>query len=180
MDPKLRGTRTLMNLATAFAGESQARNKYTFFASKAKKEGYEQIAAIFLETAEQEKEHAKIWYKLLFGPIGNTMHNLEIAASGENEEWTDMYPMMAQDAREEGFNEIAELFTLVGGAEKAHDERFRKLLDNVKMNSVFSRAKETIWQCRNCGHLHVGLEAPEECPLCAHPRAHFQVKAENY
>ncbi len=180
MKKPLNGTRTVLNLMRAFAGESQARNKYTFFASKAKKEGYEQIAALFQETADQEKEHAKIWYKLLYDGIGSTMKNLQAAAAGENEEWTDMYPTMAKEAREEGFDEIAELFTLVAGAEKAHDERFTRLLLNIQENEVFSRDSECVWQCRNCGHLHIGKDAPEECPLCAHPQAHFQLKPENY
>ncbi len=180
MAKSLKGTKTELNLMAAFAGESQARNKYTYYASKAKKEGYEQIAALFQETADQEKEHAKMWFKLLYDGIGTTMNNLIDAAKGENEEWTDMYPTMAREAQEEGFDEIAKLFSLVADVEKAHEERYKKLLANVQGGIVFSRDNECIWQCRNCGHLHIGKAAPEECPVCAHPRAHFQIKPENY
>lgn len=164
----------------AFAGESQARNKYTYYASKAKKEGYEQIAALFQETADQEKEHAKMWFKLLHDGIGATMDNLVDAAGGENYEWTEMYPTMAREAEEEGFEDIARLFSLVADVEKAHEDRYKKLLANIQGGVVFSRDNECIWQCRNCGHLHIGKEAPVECPVCAHPRAHFQIKPENY
>ena len=164
----------------AFAGESQARNKYTYFASKAKKEGYVQIAAIFEETANNEKEHAKIWYKLLNGGIGSTAENLEDAANGENYEWTDMYAGFAKVAREEGFDEIADLFEGVAAIEKEHEERYRKLLANVSEGLVFSRDGEKIWQCANCGHIVIGKQAPEVCPVCAHPQAYFQIKAENY
>lgn len=180
MTKSLKGTKTEANLMEAFAGESQARNKYTYYASKAKKEGYEQIAALFQETADQEKEHAKIWFKLLHDGIGATMDNLADAAGGENYEWTEMYPTMAREAQEEGFEEIAKLFSLVADVEKAHEERYKKLLANIQGGVVFSRDNECIWQCRNCGHLHIGTAAPEECPVCAHPRAHFQVKPENY
>ena len=180
MKKELKGTKTEANLMAAFAGESQARNKYTYYASKAKKEGYEQIAALFQETADQEKEHAKMWFKLLHDGIGATMDNLVDAAKGENEEWTDMYPTMAREAAEAGFDEIAKLFSLVADVEKAHEERYKKLLANIQNGVVFSRDNECIWQCRNCGHLHIGNAAPEECPVCAHPRAHFQIKPENY
>ena len=176
----LKGTKTEANLMTAFAGESQARNKYTYYASKAKKEGYEQIAALFQETADQEKEHAKMWFKLLHDGIGATMDNLVDAAGGENYEWTEMYPTMAREAEEEGFEDIARLFSLVADVEKAHEDRYKKLLANIQGGVVFSRDNECIWQCRNCGHLHIGKEAPVECPVCAHPRAHFQIKPENY
>lgn len=176
---ELKGTKTEKNLWTAFAGESQARNKYTYFASKAKKEGYEQIAAIFQETADNEKEHAKMWFKLL-GGIGSTAENLVAAAAGEHEEWTDMYAQMAVEAREEGFGYIAELFEGVAAIEKEHEERYLKLLENVKGKLVFSRDGDCIWQCRNCGHIHVGKEAPEVCPVCNHSQAHFQIKPENY
>jgi len=175
----LKGTKTEKNLLEAFAGESMARNKYTYFASVAKKEGYEQIAAIFLETAENEKEHAKLWFKALNG-IGNTMENLIQAAAGENEEWTKMYARMAQEAREEGFNELAALFEGVAKVEKEHEERYLKLLENIKQNEVFSKKETTVWKCRNCGHIHVGNEAPERCPVCAHPQAYFEVAAKNY
>ena len=180
MDKSLKGTKTEANLMAAFAGESQARNKYTYYASKAKKDGYEQIAALFQETADQEKEHAKMWFKLLHGGIGATMDNLADAAGGENYEWTEMYPTMAREAAEEGFDEIARLFSLVADVEKAHEERYKKLLANIEGGIVFSRDNECIWQCRNCGHLHIGNAAPTECPVCAHPRAHFQLKPENY
>ena len=176
---ELKGTKTEANLMAAFAGESQARNKYTYYASKAKKDGYEQIAALFEETAAQEKEHAKMWFKLFHG-IGSTAENLLDAATGENDEWTDMYPTMAREAREEGFDEIADLFERVAAIEKAHEERYRKLLANVEDKLVFSREGDCIWQCRNCGHIHVGTDAPEVCPVCNHPQAYFQLKAENF
>ena len=176
---ELKGSKTEQNLWTAFAGESQARNKYTYFASKAKKDGYVQISKIFEETAANEKEHAKIWFKLLNG-IGTTAENLEAAAQGENYEWTDMYATMAKEAREEGFDHIAFLFEEVAKIEKEHEERYRKLLANVEGGLVFSRDGEMIWQCSNCGHIHVGKQAPEMCPVCAHPKAYFQLKAENY
>lgn len=178
---ELKGTKTEKNLWEAFAGESQARNKYTFFASVAKKEGYEQLAAIFEETAANEKEHAKMWFKALNGgSIPDTMTCLEMAAGGEHDEWTEMYPRMAKEAKEEGFNQIAALFTMVAQIEKEHEERYRKLLANVEGGLVFSRDGEMIWQCSNCGHIHVGKQAPEMCPVCAHPKAYFQLKAENY
>ena len=176
----LKGTRTEANLLAAFAGESQARNKYTYFASKAKKDGYVQIAAIFEETANNEKEHAKLWYKLLHGGIGSTMENLKHAAEGENYEWTDMYATFAKEAREEGFNEIADLFEGVAAIEKEHEERYRKLIENIEGGLVFSRDGDVIWQCANCGHICVGQKAPEVCPVCAHPQAYFLVKAENH
>ena len=179
--PELKGSKTEKNLMEAFAGESQARNKYTYFASKAKKEGYEQIAAIFLETAENEKEHAKIWYKLLNGgEVGNTIENLQAAADGENYEWTDMYDRFAREAKEEGFDKIAYLFTEVGKIEKEHEERYKKLLENVKGDLVFSKDGDKIWKCRNCGHICIGKEAPGICPVCNHPQSYFEVKAENY
>ena len=175
------GTKTEKNLEAAFAGESQARNKYTFFASKAKKDGYEQIAAIFQETADNEKEHAKMWYKELHGgTIESTEVNLEAAADGENYEWTDMYKGFADTAREEGFCELAEKFEAVAAIEKTHEERYRKLLNNVKEKRVFSRDGDAIWVCRNCGHIVVGKDAPEICPVCAHPQAYFEIKAQNY
>ena len=176
---ELKGSKTEQNLWTAFAGESQARNKYTYFASKAKKDGYVQISKIFEETAANEKEHAEIWFKLLNG-IGTTAENLEAAAQGENYEWTDMYATMAKEDREEGFDHIAFLFEEVAKIEKEHEERYRKLLANVEGGLVFSRDGEMIWQCSNCGHIHVGRQAPEMCPVCAHPKAYFQLKAENY
>ena len=177
----LKGTKTEANLQTAFAGESQARNKYTYFASKAKKEGYEQIAAIFLETAENEKEHAKIWFKLLHDDaVPSTVENLKAAAEGENYEWTDMYAKFAKEAREEGFNRIAALFEMVGEIEKHHEERYRKLLKNIEDEVVFSREGDAIWQCRNCGHIVIGKKAPELCPVCAHPKSYFQMEAQNY
>ncbi len=178
---ELKGSRTEANLLAAFAGESQARNKYTYYASKAKKDGYEQIAALFLETAENEKEHAKIWFKLLHdGSIPGTEWNLEDAAAGENYEWTDMYAGFAKEAREEGFNHIAFLFEEVAKIEKEHEERYLKLLENVKGKIVFSKDEDAIWKCRNCGHIVVGKEAPEVCPVCTHPKAYFELKAENY
>ena len=176
----LKGTKTEANLQAAFAGESQARNKYTYFASKAKKEGYVQIAAIFEETAKNEMEHAKIWYKLLHDGVGTTSENLLDAAMGENYEWTDMYATFAKEAKEEGFDKIAYLFEAVGRIEKEHENRYRKLLERVNGEVVFSRDGETIWQCSNCGHIHIGKKAPEMCPVCEHPKAYFQVKAENY
>ena len=175
----LKGTETEKNLWTAFAGESQARNKYTYFASKAKKEGYEQIAAIFEETANNEKEHAKMWFKLLDG-IGSTPENLKAAAEGENYEWTDMYDGFAKTARKEGFEAIAKLFEGVAAIEKHHEERYRKLLKNVEDKAVFSKDGDAIRQCRNCGHIVVGKEAPAVCPVCAHPQAYFEVAKENY
>ena len=177
--PELKGSKTEANLWTAFAGESQARNKYTYFASKAKKDGYVQISKIFEETAANEKEHAEIWFKLL-GGIGSTAENLAAAAEGENYEWTDMYATMAKEAEEEGFDHIAFLFSEVAKIEKEHEERYRKLLANVEGGLVFSRDGDMIWQCSNCGHIHVGKQAPEVCPVCAHPRDYFQLKAENY
>lgn len=178
---ELKGSRTEANLMAAFAGESQARNKYTYYASKAKKDGYEQIAALFLETAENEKEHAKIWFKLLHGgAVPSTEENLKDAAAGENYEWTDMYAGFAEEARNEGFNEIAALFEMVAKIEKEHEERYLKLLANIKDGVVFSKDGDTIWKCRNCGHIVIGKKAPEMCPVCAHPKAYFEVKAENY
>lgn len=178
---ELKGTKTEKNLMEAFAGESQARNKYTYFASKAKKDGYVQIAALFEETANNEKEHAKMWFKLLEGGgIKGTLDNLKAAAQGENDEWTDMYPRMAKEAREEGFDEIANMMEGVAAIEKEHEERYRKLLKNIEDKVVFSRDEECIWQCSNCGHICVGKQAPEVCPVCAHPQAYFQIKAENY
>ena len=177
----LKGTKTEKNLMQAFAGESQARNKYTYFASKAKKEGYEQIAAIFQETADNEKEHAKMWFKLLNGgEIGTTAENLNAAADGENYEWTDMYAEFAKIAKEEGFDHIAYLFEEVGKIEKEHEERYLKLLENVKDGKVFEAGEVKIWKCRNCGHIVIGKEAPEICPVCSHPKAYFEIKAENY
>lgn len=178
---ELKGSKTEANLLAAFAGESQARNKYTYYASKAKKEGYVQIAALFEETANNEKEHAKIWFKLLHdGEIPSTPENLEDAAAGENYEWTDMYAGFAKTAKEEGFDHIAFLFESVGKIEKEHEERYRKLIANIEGGLVFSRDGDTIWQCSNCGHIVVGKKAPEVCPVCAHPKAYFQIKAENY
>ena len=177
----LKGTKTEKNLQEAFAGESQARNKYSYFASKAKKDGFVQIAAIFEETAANEKEHAKIWYKLLHGgSVGSTLDNLVDAANGENYEWTDMYARFAEDAKAEGFDEIAFLFEEVGKIEKEHEERYRKLLANIQGDLVFSREGDVIWQCSNCGHICVGKKAPELCPVCAHPKSFFEVCAENY
>ncbi len=178
---ELKGSQTEKNLMEAFAGESQARNKYTYFASKARKDGYEQIAAIFEETAHNEKEHAKMWFKLLMGgDILSTEENLKMAADGENYEWTDMYAEFAKTAKEEGFNHIAFLFEGVAKIEKEHEERYNKLLNNVKEGLVFEKPEENTWKCRNCGHIHVGEKALEICPVCAHPKAHFEVKAENY
>lgn len=177
---ELKGTRTEANLMVAFAGESQARNKYTYYASKAKKEGYEQIAALFTETADNEKEHAKIWFKLLHDGIADTVTNLKDAASGENYEWTDMYAKMAKEAREEGFDHIAYLFEGVAKIEKEHEERYLKLLSNIEEGIVFSRDGDMIWKCANCGHIHIGKEAPEVCPVCDHPKAYFAIDAKNY
>ena len=176
---ELKGTKTEKNLMTAFAGESQARNKYTYFASVAKKEGFEQIASIFLATAENEKEHAKMWLKAL-GERGNTAQNLAAAADGENYEWTDMYETFAREAEEEGFEDLAKKFRAVGAIEKSHEERYRALLKNIEMQQVFAKSEEKMWECRNCGHLVMGKEAPEVCPVCAHPRSYFEVRAENY
>lgn len=176
----LKGTKTEKNLMAAFAGESQARNKYTYFASKAKKDGYVQIAKIFEETADNEKEHAKIWFKLLEGGIGDTLDNLKNAASGENYEWTDMYAAFAKDARDEGFDEIAALFDGVAKVEKEHEERYRKLIENIEGGLVFSKDEDVIWQCLNCGHICIGKKAPEVCPVCAHPQSYFQIKNDNY
>lgn len=178
---ELKGSKTEQNLMTAFAGESQARNKYTYFASKAKKEGYEQIAAIFQETSDNEKEHAKMWFKLLNGgEIGTTAENLKAAADGENYEWTDMYAEFAKTAKEEGFARIAYLFEEVAKIEKEHEQRYLKLLENVKDGKVFEAGEVKIWKCRNCGHIVVGTKAPEVCPVCSHPKAYFEIKAENY
>jgi len=176
---ELKGSKTEKNLMEAFAGESQARNKYTYFASVAKKEGYEQIAAIFQQTADNEKEHAKLWFKAL-GELGNTAENLLAAAEGENYEWTDMYAGFAKDAEEEGFTELAARFRMVAAIEKTHEERYRKLLSNVEMQKVFEKCEETMWECRNCGHLVIGKKAPEVCPVCAHPQSYFEVRKENY
>ena len=178
---ELKGTKTETNLLTAFAGESQARNKYTYFASKAKKDGYEQIAAIFEETANNEKEHAKMWFKELHGgSIPDTMENLLDAANGENYEWTDMYSEFAKVAKEEGFDRIAYLFEGVAAIEKEHEERYRKLIENIEGGLVFSRDGDKIWKCRNCGHIVIGKDAPKVCPICAHPQSYFEIKAENY
>ena len=178
---ELKGSKTEQNLMTAFAGESQARNKYTYFASKARKDGYEQIAAIFEETANNEKEHAKMWFKLLNGgEISDTATNLKAAADGENYEWTDMYAEFAKIAKEEGFDHIAYLFEEVGKIEKEHEERYLKLLENVKDGKVFEAGEVKIWKCRNCGHIVVGTSAPEVCPVCNHPKSFFEIKAENY
>ncbi len=179
MANKYAGTQTEKNLQAAFAGESEARNKYTFFASVAKKEGYEQISSLFLKTADNEKEHAKIWLKELAG-IGNTAQNLAEAAAGENYEWTDMYEGFAKTADEEGFPELAEKFRLVGAIEKHHEERYRALLHNVEAQEVFAKSEVKIWECRNCGHIVIGTEAPEICPACAHPRSYFEIHLENY
>ncbi len=177
----LKGSKTEKNLMEAFAGESQARNKYTYFASKARKEGYQQIADIFEETARNEKEHAKIWFKYLQGgDIQDTVSNLNAAADGENFEWTDMYDRMAKEAREEGFTEIAARFEMVGRIEKEHEARYRKLLGNIKGDLVFSRDGDCVWQCINCGHIVVGKKAPKICPVCSHPQSYFQIKSENY
>lgn len=177
---ELKGSKTEKNLQAAFAGESEARNKYTYFASKAKKDGFVQIASIFEETAANEKEHAKIWYKFLSGGVGSTLENLREAASGEHYEWTEMYPQFAKEAREEGFEEIARLFEGVAEIEKEHEERYKKLLANIEGDLVFSKDGDTVWQCSNCGHICVGKKAPDVCPVCNHPQSYFQVKAENY
>lgn len=176
---ELKGSKTEQNLMTAFAGESQARNKYTYFASVAKKEGYEQIAEIFLKTADNEKEHAKMWFAALDG-IGTTAENLKAAAEGENYEWTDMYDTFAKEAEEEGFKALAAKFRMVGAIEKAHEERYLALLNNVEMQQVFEKSEETMWECRNCGHLVIGKKAPKVCPVCAHPGSFFEVRKENY
>ncbi|MBR2500029.1 MAG: rubrerythrin family protein [Clostridia bacterium] len=176
----LKGTKTEANLLAAFAGESQARNKYTYYASKAKKEGYVQIANLFEETAANEKEHAKIWFKLLHDGIADTATNLKDAAAGENYEWTEMYSTFAKEAKEEGFDRIAALFTAVAKIEKEHEERYNALLANLESGAVFERDSEKIWQCGNCGHIHIGKSAPEICPVCEHPKAYFYIKAENY
>ena len=175
----LKGTQTEKNLLAAFAGESEARNKYTFFASKARKEGYEQIAALFLKTAENEKEHAKLWFKELEG-IGDTAENLQAAAEGENYEWTDMYEDFAKTAEAEGFTELAHRFRLVAAIEKHHEERYRALLHNVEMAEVFAKSEVKVWECRNCGHIVIGTSAPEVCPTCNHPQSYFEVREENY
>ena len=178
---ELKGSKTYDNLMAAFAGESQARNKYTYFASKAKKDGYEQIAAIFEETANQEKEHAKMWFKELNGgEVPGTLDNLNAAADGENYEWTDMYEEFAKVADEEGFTALAKKFRGVAAIEKMHEERYRKLISNIEEGLVFSRDGDTIWQCRNCGHIVIGKEAPKVCPVCAHPQSYFEIKKENY
>lgn len=178
---ELKGTKTEKNLMEAFAGESQARNKYTYFASRAKKDGYQQIAALFEETANNEKEHAKLWFKLLEGgAVKDTMANLKAAAEGENYEWTDMYERMAREAEEEGFTEIAARMRGVAAVEKHHEERYRRLLQNIEEGVVFSREGDRIWQCRNCGHIVIGKKAPEVCPVCEHPQSYFEIKAENY
>ena len=179
MDNKYKGTKTELNLQAAFAGESQARNKYTYFASKAKKEGFEQIAALFLKTADNEKEHAKMWFKELNG-IGNTAENLSAAADGENCEWTDMYEEFAKVAEEEGFKALAAKFRMVGAIEKHHEERYRALLKNVETAQVFEKSEVKVWECRNCGHIVVGTKAPAVCPVCAHPQSYFEVHEENY
>ena len=179
MGNKYAGTQTEKNLMEAFSGESQARNKYTYFASKAKKEGFEQISSLFLKTADNEKEHAKMWFKELEG-IGNTAENLAAAAEGENYEWTDMYEGFAKTAEAEGFPELAEKFRMVAAIEKAHEERYRALLHNVEAQEVFAKSEGKVWECRNCGHIGVGEKAPEVCPVCAHPQAYFEVHAENY
>ena len=176
---ELKGSKTEKNLRAAFSGESEARNKYTYFASVAKKEGYQQIAAIFEETANNEKEHAKMWFKELKA-LGNTKENLLAAAEGENYEWTDMYATFADEAEEEGFIELAQKFRNVAKIEKSHEERYRKLLSNVEMQKVFEKAEETMWECRNCGHLVMGKKAPDVCPVCAHPQSYFEVRKENY
>lgn len=175
----LKGTKTEENLKAAFAGESQARNKYTYFASVAKKEGFEQISDIFQKTAENEKEHAKMWFKEL-GELGSTTENLLAAAAGEHYEWTDMYEQFAKDAEEEGFRALAAKFRLVAKIEKSHEERYRALLKNIEMQQVFEKSEETIWECRNCGHLVIGKKAPEICPVCAHPQSYFEVRSNNY
>ena len=176
---ELKGSKTEKNLMAAFSGESEARNKYTYFASVAKKEGYEQLAAIFLDTANNEKEHAKLWFKAL-GALGDTASNLAAAAAGENYEWTEMYAQFAKDAEEEGFTELAAKFRMVAAIEKTHEERYRALLNNVEMQKVFEKSEEIMWECRNCGHLVVGKKAPQICPVCAHPQSYFEMRKENY
>ena len=176
----LKGTKTEKNLLEAFAGESQARNKYTYYASKAKKEGYEQIASFFLETADNEKEHAKIWFKLLHDGVGSTIDNLKDAAAGENSEWTDMYARMAKEAKEEGFEDIAKLFSGVAKIEKEHEERYLALLKNIEDGTVFKKNQKVVWICRNCGHIVDSAEAPDKCPVCDHPKAYFQLRVINY
>ena len=176
----LKGSRTEANLMSAFAGESMATNKYTYFASKARKDGYEQIAAIFEETAGNEREHAKLWYKIIHGGIGDTLENLGHAAEGENYEWTDMYDRFAREAKEEGFDAIAGLFEKIAAIEKQHEERYRKLIQNIEEGLVFSRDGDTIWICRNCGHVVIGKQAPQVCPVCGHPQSFFEIKADNY
>lgn len=178
---ELKGSKTEQNLMTAFAGESQARNKYTYYAGKAKKEGYEQIAAIFQETADNEKEHAKIWFKLLHGgSVASTAENLKDAAAGENYEWTDMYATFAKEAKAEGFDQIAFLFESVAKIEKEHEERYKALLNNIETGSVFKKTEKTVWICRNCGHIYDGAEAPRKCPVCDHPQAYFQLRVISY
>ncbi len=179
MENKYKGTKTEQNLRTAFAGESQARNKYTYFASVAKKEGYEQIADLFLKTADNEKEHAKMWFKEL-GELGSTVDNLNAAADGENYEWTDMYDEFAKVAEEEGFHELAAKFRGVAAIEKRHEERYRALLNNIETKQVFEKSEVKVWECRNCGHIVIGTQAPDICPVCAHPKAYFEVMATNY
>ena len=176
----LKGTRTEANLMAAYAGESQARVKYEYYASKAKKDGYQQIGELFMETSNNEKEHAKLWFKLLHGGMPETTANLADAAAGENFEWTDMYAKFAKEAREEGFDDIAKMFEGVAAIEKTHEERYRKLLSNIEGGLVFSREGDMIWECANCGHIHIGKEAPQVCPVCAHPQAYFKLRAENY
>ena len=177
---KYSGTKTEQNLRAAFSGESEARNKYTYFASKAKKEGYEQIAALFLKTADNEKEHAKLWYKELHDGVGSTAENLLAAAEGENYEWTDMYDGFAKTADEEGFHELAQKFRLVAAIEKHHEERYRALLHNLETAQVFEKSEVKVWECRNCGHVVVGTKAPEVCPVCSHPQSYFELREENY
>jgi len=179
MDPKLKGTKTEQNLRAAYAGESEATNKYSYFASVAKKEGYQQLAAFFEETSGNERAHAKIWFRLL-GGIGNTAENLQSGVEGENYEWTSMYPQFAKEAREEGFEHIAKLFERVAEIEKRHEARYKKLLENLETGVVFKRSEQVMWKCRVCGHIHIGEEAPEVCPVCAHPQAYFEINAENY
>lgn len=179
MANKYSGTQTEKNLMAAFSGESEARNKYTYFASKAKKDGFEQIAALFLKTAENEKEHAKMWFKELSG-IGSTADNLLSAAAGENYEWTDMYEEFAKTAEEEGFKALAAKFRMVGAIEKHHEERYRALLNNIETASVFEKSEVKVWECRNCGHIVVGVKAPDACPVCAHPKSYFEIHSENY
>ena len=178
--PELKGSKTMENLAYAFAGESMARNKYSYFASAARKEGYEQISAIFAETAENEKEHAKLWYKLMMNGVGDTRTNLKLAAEGEHEEWAEMYKEFAAVAREEGFDAIADQMEGVAAIEKTHEERYLALLENIEKGRVFDRETEQVWVCRNCGHIHIGAKAPEKCPVCVHPRAYFELRATNY